>query len=108
MLDLPCTMSLMRAGFTSMSRASRFWLMPPGFMNSSARISPGGIESSFFAVVGLSDNDSLLSQRARHRLRLSLDNLQQNARAAFRAAAALLPIAHCGDCKSVGGGEAFL
>ncbi len=28
--ERPCTMSLTRAGLTSMSRASRFWLMPFG------------------------------------------------------------------------------
>src|ERR1051325_3152230 len=43
-------MSLIRAGFTSMSRASRFWLMPCGFMNSSARISPGGIGLRFLGI----------------------------------------------------------
>ena len=30
MLDRPCTISLMRAGLTSMSRASRFWLIQSG------------------------------------------------------------------------------
>ena len=50
-------MSLTRAGFTSMSRASRFWLMPFGFMNSSARISPGGLGSELaLPSASLSDN----------------------------------------------------
>src|SRR5437868_1601527 len=38
---LPRTISLMRRGGTPMARANAFWVMPIGFMNSSARISPG-------------------------------------------------------------------
>jgi hypothetical protein len=40
--ERPCTMSFTRAGFTS------FWLTPEGFMNSSSRISPGGMGASRF------------------------------------------------------------
>src|SRR5207237_5639411 len=41
-------MSFTRAGFTAISRASRFWLTPFGFINSSSRTSPGGMGASFF------------------------------------------------------------
>src|SRR5580693_6633230 len=44
----PRTMSLMRPGGTSSARASWFWLISAGRRNSSRRISPGGIGSSFF------------------------------------------------------------
>src|SRR5262245_12295585 len=41
------TISLMRATGTSRSRASLFWVRPCGRMNSSSKISPGAIGSSF-------------------------------------------------------------
>src|SRR5665213_1347921 len=47
-------------------------------------------------------------QRPRHRVWFLLDDLEQDARAALRLAAALLPIADGGDCKTIGLGECFL
>jgi hypothetical protein len=54
------------------------------------------------AKIGLS------RERARHRVRLFFDDLEQNARAALGLASALLPIANGRDCKSVGRGKALL
>src|ERR1043165_1265042 len=59
-------MSLMRARFRSMSRASLFWLMPCGFMNSSARTSPGGIGLSFFPIGSSRSESRRLLQRLVH------------------------------------------
>src|SRR5207253_2386229 len=51
---LPLTISLMRFGGTSRSRASALMLRPSGFMNSSRRISPGGIGSRCLVPMSVS------------------------------------------------------
>ena len=50
----------------------------------------------------------LSSQRSRHSFRLFLYNFEQDAGAALRLAAALLPVTHGGKSKTVGLRERFL
>src|SRR5437870_1958893 len=54
MARLPFTISLIRFGGTSRSRASALMLTPSGLMNSSRRISPGGIGSRCFLAIAIS------------------------------------------------------
>src|SRR5262245_7715880 len=50
----------MRAGLMSKSLAKRFWLSALGFMNSSSRISPGGIGANFNFDLGICSNSLVI------------------------------------------------